>query len=171
MGYTTFFTGEFSITPALKPEHKAYLKAFSRVRHVAWCAQIGGQADPVRLAVGLPVGENGTYYVGDVDPYGGLALDHNGTPPGVPGLWCHWRPDTDTSLAWDGSEKFYDYEAWLEYLIEHFLAPWGYAVEGTVEFQGEASDDRGVIGIKGNKVRTYTAPPFKAPSLDEIFAE
>ncbi len=69
-----------------------------------------------------------------------------------PGLWCHWVPNEDgTQLQWDEGEKFYEYEAWLDYLIDHFLAPWGYTVSGQVEYQGEERDDRGLIVVEDNK--------------------
>lgn len=174
MGYSTDFTGEFSVTPTLKPEHEKFLNAFADSRRMKRQAAITlKRPDPLREAVGLPVGPEGAYFVAE----GGLAgqgsfkgaagqkkagiLDYNQPPEGQPGLWCQWNPRTDPEgssfIEWDGSEKFYNYVEWIEYLIENFLKPWGYTVNGTVEWQGEESDDRGRIVITDNIVKTQSA--------------
>lgn len=65
-----------------------------------------------------------------------------------PGLWCQWVPSDDGStLVWDEGEKFYDYVEWVQYIIDHFLKPWGRTLGGHVRFQGEDTDDRGAIVI------------------------
>jgi hypothetical protein len=47
--------------------------------------------------------------------------------------WCQWVPSADgTRSCWDGQEKFYCWEEWLKYLIEHSLEPWGYRLNGEV---------------------------------------
>ena len=57
-----------------------------------------------------------------------------------------------TAIAWDGGEKFYGYVEWIAYLIEHFLEPWGYKVNGTVEWDGEERGDIGRIRVEDNMV-------------------
>lgn len=75
-----------------------------------------------------------------------------------PGLWCQWVVEGDNNtLAWDGNEKFYEYTAWLEYLITNFFEPWGVKVNGEVEFQGEDRDDRGKIVVTDNEVQVLNA--------------
>lgn len=70
-----------------------------------------------------------------------------------PGLWCQWIPNGDgTAIVWDEGEKFYEYVEWIEYLIHHFLAPWGYELDGSVTWQGEETDDKGIIVITSNVV-------------------
>lgn len=72
-----------------------------------------------------------------------------------PGLWCQWRPTEDgTGIEWDEGEKFYEYAAWLRYIIANFLKPWGYVLNGEVKWQGEEMDDRGLITVADNKVST-----------------
>ena len=79
--------------------------------------------------------------------------DSNKPPTGQPGLWCQWTPNDDgTAIVWDGGEKFYDYVAWLEYLVKNFLKPWGYVLNGTVNWSGEDQGDVGKIVAKDNKV-------------------
>jgi hypothetical protein len=189
MGYTTDFSGEFEIGPEpLAPEHLAYLKAFNGTRRMKRNAEITKTLpDPIREAVGLPVGPEGAYYVGSTSDFGQDhtpdIVDYNtapgapnsddfyeGFPPDAwekysaakdmavaegaqPGLWCQWRPDEGgTAIVWDEGEKFYDYVEWLRYLVEHFLRPWGYVLNGEVTWQGEESDDIGKIVVADNKI-------------------
>lgn len=66
-----------------------------------------------------------------------------------PGLWCQWVVGDDI-MEWDGNEKFYEYESWLQYLTTNFFQPWGVMVNGNVEFQGEDREDRGKIVMVDN---------------------
>jgi hypothetical protein len=159
MGYTTTFKGSFRFDRPLAAAHAAYLRQFAESRRMrrdpAKCERL---ADPHRLAVGLPVGPEGGYYVGDCDRFAsqiadGSVLDHNRPPEGQPGLWCQWVPDEGgDALVWDEGEKFYRYIEWLRYLIEHFLKPWGYVLNGRVTWEGEDSDDVGVLTVTDNVV-------------------
>ncbi len=142
----------------LTPEHAAYLKQFNSTRRMRRDpAKARLLSDPLRIAVGLPVGEEGEYFVGG-EGYGGQdrdasILDYNWPPGTQPGLWCGWQPnEAGTAIVWDGGEKFYDYVEWLEYLIERFLEPWGYVLNGRMDWQGEEDDDRGVILVRENQV-------------------
>lgn len=154
MGYTTDFYGEFRISPTLKPEHNLYLMQFSRTRRMRRDAKIAeNMPDPVRISAGLPIGDNGAYFVGGrgfcgQDRDESVVMDK---PCGQPGYWCQWIPNEEgNGLEWDGSEKFYEYVEWLNYLIEHFLKPWGYTLDGEVSWNGEGNDDTGVIYARDN---------------------
>ncbi len=115
MGYTTEFSGSFSLNKALTVAQKKELEEFANTRH-------GGNMDS------------------DDDK---------------PGFYCQWVPNEDgTEIEWDGSEKFYHYVEWIEYLIEHFIKPWGLTLEGEVEWRGEEDDDLGMIQIMENEVET-----------------
>src|SRR5262249_30838871 len=143
-------TGFWSLF-GLKPEHSAYLKAFSETRRMQRNPRkVQGLPDPVRYAVDLPVGVEGGYFVGGGGDAGQdrdvSVVEYNQPPRGQPGLWCDWAPTADgTAIVWNGAEKFYRYVEWLRYLIEHFLAPWGYVLNGAVGWQGEDPGDRGTI--------------------------
>ena len=158
MGYTTDFAGEFTVTPPLKTEHSNYLRKFAETRRMARkAAALRQRPDPLRLAAGLPLGDQGGYFVGADADFGqertSDILDHNTPPKWQPGLWCQWVPTHDgTAIEWDGGEKFYNYVEWLEYIVEHFLKRWGYVLNGEVEWQGEDSCDRGTIYVKDNKI-------------------
>ena len=171
MGYTTDFDGYFELNKPLKPEHAAYLHKFSDTRRMKRSEKItAGRPDPIREAVGLPVGKDGGYFVGAggmCGQEGGFGgghdddrnklgiLEYNSAPSDQPGLWCKWEPTEDNQgIQWSGAEKFYEYIPWLEYLITHFLAPWGYVLNGTVKWSGEDSEDHGKIVVTKNKVKT-----------------
>ena len=163
MGYTTDFWGEFTVTPALKPEHLAYLKQFGDTRRMKRDAtKAEKMPDPIRDAACLPVGPEGSFFVGATGHAGqdkdDSIVEYNDPPVGQPGLWCQWIPSEDgTSIAWDGSEKFYCYAEWLEYLIENFLDPWGYVLDGEVQWQGEESGDMGKLIVEDNLLQTKHA--------------
>lgn len=226
MGYTTDFTGEFTITPMLSNEHRYYLEAFNHSRRMKRDAALAEKRDdPIRLAAGLPIGIDGAYFVGNTHNFGqdhddsvidgniapgqpsrahvvdhrvltatevlrivdaggyvsagsvigeactqdGVHSEHDcewgftGLPnqdPGAvqPGLWCQWVPDDlGNELVWDEGEKFYAYIEWLDYLLAHFLIPWGYTLNGEVTWRGEDYEDRGKIALVNNKRLTYEA--------------
>ncbi len=78
-----------------------------------------------------------------------------GKPPTV---YCQWKPTADgRGLEWDGVEKFYYYDEWLEYLIAHFLKPWGYILSGDVQYNGWTEEVHGTIGVVDNEVTVTRA--------------
>jgi len=163
MGYHTDFYGAFSVTPTLNSEHRAYLEAFATIRHMKRNTNLlADSPDPVRKAVGLPLGVEGGFYVGSTEDYGQRQtpdiLNYNSPSSDQPGLWCQWTPNPSGDLIeWDGGEKFYEYIRWIHYLIDNFLKPWGYKLNGAVEWHGEERDDTGRIFIADNKVLIQNA--------------
>jgi hypothetical protein len=94
---------------------------------------------------------------------------HDGEKPGLdytdprglnkPGSYCQWVPAEDGSgIEWDGGEKFYDWEAWLTYLHDGFLKPWGIKLTGSVTWHGEETDDTGVLSVVDGKVVAEDLP-------------
>jgi hypothetical protein len=174
VGYSTNFSGSWKIEPKLKPEHRAYLDQFSTSRRMMRDPKVTERSpDPLRLAVGLPVGVDGGYFVGPEGDNGqgsmwnfdrtpedrGGIIDSNGPPTGQPGLWCKWEPNGDgTAIVWSGAEKFYDYVEWAQYLLDHFLTPWGYKLSGRVNWQGEDGSDTGYMVIYNGKVFVNEEP-------------
>lgn len=160
MGYTTDFNGKFNLDRPLREDHANYLLQFAGTRRMRRDAnKTALRPDPIREAVGLPVGPQGAYFVGETG-YAGQdngedVIDHNASPSGQPGLWCQWVPSNDRkSIEWDGGEKFYDYVEWLQYIINNFLDRWGYVLKGEVTWRGEDEEDRGKIIVKNNEVTT-----------------
>ncbi len=88
----------------------------------------------------------------------------------LPDSYCQWGPTEDgRGVAWDGSEKFYKYTEWLQYIINKILAPKGYVLTGQVAFQGEDTGDCGIIIIEDGKVfsRKYVPQDDDLKSLVE----
>ena len=152
MGYTTEFDGVIEVTPPFTAAQVAYLTAFSESRRMKRdAAKTATMSDELRNVVGLPVGTEGEFYVGGQESYG--VLDHNAPPSTQPGLWCQWRPTPDgTAIEWDGGEKFYDYTAWMKYIIDKFVIPSKRTANGVIAYQGEEMSDRGTITVKDNVV-------------------
>jgi len=161
MGYTTDFIGSFNLDKPLAKNHLDYLVAFASTRRMARNPVLTNLLpDSIRLSAGLPVGIDGGFYVGGAESNMGQErtndiINYNSPPNGQTSLWCQWVPNEDgTAIEWDNGEKFYSYIEWIEYLINNFLAPWGYKLNGEVIWQGEDTDDMGKIVIKNNKVKT-----------------
>jgi hypothetical protein len=170
------FTGRFYLNRRLDPMHQAYLKRFHDLRHMIWdTKQLQALPDSLREAVGLPLGEQGMYFVAstldldsldqhpaiiDDSPYTRYLLqaslptviDHTKPLLLVPGLWCGWMPnEKGTALIWDGEEKFYAFADWVTFLIEHFFVPWHYTLNGTVAYK---DNQFGIDDIEGALVVT-----------------
>lgn len=158
MGYTTDFEGSFQLDKPLSEDQALYLRTFAESRRMKRDAKkTAKRADPRRLAVRLPAGPQGGFFVGEEGSFGqdsgGDVVDSNTPPKGQPGLWCQWVPTEDRhGIEWDRGEKFYEYTAWLAYIIENFLAPWGFRLDGEVTWQGESFDDMGQLVVVNNTV-------------------
>lgn len=157
MGYTTTFTGTFVLDKPLTLPQYQYLRQFADTRRMSRLESHPKlQKDPVRVAVGLPVGDSGQYYVGggqEVKWRGDSIVDHNNPPASQPGLWCQWVPTIEMNgIEWDGNEKFYHSGEWLQYLVDHFLDPWDLTLDGVVRYQGEDREDTGAILCQSNQV-------------------
>lgn len=167
MGINTIFEGEFTLDRLLAPHHYHYLRQFNISRRMKRSIfLLHGQPDPMREAVGLPLGPEGAYCVYfrpwgfhevtyRADPAFRDVLDFNEPPQGQPGLWCGWQPNlAGSAIVWDQREKFYHYVEWLRYLIQHFLAPWGYRLNGKVKWDSEDPyTPRGEIIVADNMIK------------------
>ncbi|TWU00589.1 hypothetical protein Pla108_15410 [Botrimarina colliarenosi] len=82
--------------------------------------------------------------------------DENGEPGGdgkPPTYYCQWIPTEDRAgLEWDKNEKFYHGKEWLEYLIERFIEPWGYKLNGEVPWYIDDFEQAGMLTVKDNIV-------------------
>lgn len=67
---------------------------------------------------------------------------------------CQWEIGDDRkTVKWDGGEKFYEYIEWLQKLIDEFFKPWGYQLNGRVEWYGEERKDTGCIKVTDNVIK------------------
>ena len=159
MGYRTSFTGSLESDKPIQDIHENYINRFAETRRMKRKESSTVLLhDPERLAVNLPVGKDGGYFVSGKGFMGqdkdDSILDNNIPPTGQPSLWCQWIVNENGEIVWDGGEKFYYYTEWLQYLITHFFSIWGYNLNGEIEWQGEEADNFGKIIVQDNKITT-----------------
>lgn len=141
-------------------EQIEYLNRFSYTRRMK--RDVAKLNELYKGEYGLPgvgYGQEGEFFCKNDGQFGqngdASVVDSNEPPSTQPGLWCQWVLSEDgTKLEWDGSEKFYNYIEWLEYLIENFFKRWEIKLNGIVCWQGEEMSDRGEIEIEDNIVTT-----------------
>lgn len=143
MGYTTDFEGHFTLNKKLTSADHDFLIALNETRRMK--RNIEGY------------GIEGEFYVDDrSDILFGQAPDiveRNKPPKTQPGLWCQWRPTDDgLGIEWDGGEKAYAMSEWLVYLLNRFLIPRGYLLNGIVSAQGEERRDVWELQVAGTIV-------------------
>lgn len=168
MGYTTDFYGSLQFNKPVAPWLVEYINEFSNTRRM--------KRDPEKIKELYPnwgklcfngdLGVEGEYFIGNEDD---SVLDHNSPPSTQPGLWCQWIINNNGELEWDGNEKFYNYEEWLNYLIDEFFEPLGYELNGEIEWQGEEYDDLGTIHVEDNIVTMEYG--IRASSIKDIETE
>lgn len=72
----------------------------------------------------------------------------------LPSIHCDWELTPDRQgLRWNGSEKSYEMDAWLELIISHMLDEWDVIANGTVDAQGQHPDDVWRLHVEDNFVR------------------
>lgn len=163
MGYTTYFDGALQFDKPVTDKLKNYINKFSDTRRMLRDNNKIKELYPnwKELCFNGELGENGAYFVGggDIIYFGGNSEDKSiinyNDAGSQPGLWCQWVITDNNELMWDQGEKFYNYTEWLGYLIEHFFAPSGYVLNGTVFYEGEDSDDFGKIVVTDNVVKLF----------------
>jgi len=161
MGYTTWFTGGLEFDKPVSEELAKYIEEFSLVRHMKRDVEKIKEIYPnwQELCFNGELGIDGEYFIGGgcwdnipgTKTHDESIVNGNHTGGSCPGLWCQWIIE-ENELVWDQGEKFYEYDAWLIYLIKHFIAPSGYKLNGEIQFQGEDEDDFGTICVADNEV-------------------
>ena len=126
MGYSTTFSGAFTLTPCPKTETIILLRSLEGVSN----------RDDLEECLNVP--EAGAIIT---------------TLGPMPDSYNQWELTKDCQhLEWDGGEKFYHYDAWLQWLIDYVLTPQGITIAGTVEYAGEEISDRGILTIEAGQV-------------------
>lgn len=173
MGYTTWFNGNLKFNKPIESWLVEYVNNFCKIRHMKRSPELIKEVFPnwKELCFNGELGKEGEYFVGgenysfwgnEKDP---SILDHNSPARTQPGLWCDWEI-TKTELFWNEAEKFYDYEEWLQYLIDNFFAPLGYVLSGEILWEGEDSDDFGTIHVEDNVIEMRYG--IKIRSMDQL---
>ena len=180
MGYTTDFYGTVTFNKPVTDEMKTFINNFSHNRHMTRDPELIKKMDPdwEKHCFKGNLGPDGIYYYPPdkihedkisrkmswekpdenkmINNMFGQLVDISVTADSpakdVPGYWCQWIINDNDELEWDGGEKFYAYDRWMEFLIKHFFAPEGYILNGAIDFQGEDRDDRGTLYVTNNVV-------------------
>lgn len=72
----------------------------------------------------------------------------------IPESYCQWSIAYDKkTIEWDGAKEFHEYVEWIEYLVNNFIKPWGYILNGHVKWYGEDKYDKGSITISDNIIK------------------
>lgn len=75
--------------------------------------------------------------------------------PDMPDAYCQWQLTKDCQgIEWDGGEKFYKYEEWLQYILDKVLKPAGITLSGVVNYSGEDVKDVGILTIEDGEVKS-----------------
>ena len=173
MGYHTDFHGCFKFNRPVDAELVKYINRFGDTRRMKRDVDKIRELYPdwEKYCFKGMLGVDGEYFIGGEKED---IINYNLPPATQPGLWCQWIIGTDLqsngiNLAWDGGEKFYCYEEWLDYLIDNFFEPLGYVLNGDIEWQGEESDDFGIIHVKDNFVEMQYG--IRVASMSELSTE
>jgi hypothetical protein len=144
MGYTTEFRGQFNLNKKLDDKLHLFLVKFSDSRRM-------GRKLPPEYGIDGEFFVDGSGCVGSSDANEDSIIDYNRPPSTQPGLWCQWKPtENGRAIEWDSGEKFYEYQEWIVYIIQNFLHPAGYVLNGVTSYQGESANDFGSLIIKDN---------------------
>lgn len=187
MGYTTEFYGSFKVDKDVNKSFFEYIHRFSRTRHM--------KRDVEKIKIENPdwknncfngdLGKDGSFYVthNQSNMFGQnndeSIIDYNQCPDEQPGLWCDWELFSDDDLTkdlisncelkWNGTEKFYSYIEWLEYLFINFFMPNDYLLNGVMLSIGEEEGDALYIISINNKVYTFDAMDEKSKEKIESY--
>lgn len=142
MGYTTTFDGVFHFNKVPTAELIDTINNFSRTRHnyeefpSIWCQWV----------IGKQYSEAGEYGINCVlTPERSMKTSHE----------CI---SGELVLGWNGFEKFYEADRWLEYIITVFLKPKGYSITGSAHYQGEKKQDVGELTVVDNVITSHMSP-------------
>lgn len=158
MSYTYDLIGKLSVSPPLSADQVAYIQEFSHSYRHKFAPKWQSWPNPLREAVGLPVGIEGEY----ISSAMGTGVDFiencmevdTNTPNNQPSFQCCWTTTAKGNVVkWNKLGRTFAPVQWLEYMMEHFFKPWGVTLNGKVECHGEAKEDRTLIVVTNNTVR------------------
>jgi hypothetical protein len=122
MPYSVYYRGEITISPPLTEEHAAVVLAFSRKEY-------NDLTKPIFANIAASPGEDLPAYMDVFD----ISEDR-------------------TTILPDEDESTHGLRLCLMLLVEHFLAPLGYLLDGEVSWDADDVNDRGSIFVKDNLI-------------------
>ena len=123
------------VTPPLDPAQVAYLRRFAEVRHVARDpSMLEDVADPLREAVGLPLGPEAQYALvgADLDGHQVGTVDPERPPGTMPFFFCPWCPSATGGelVLTDEEDTHGGLGEWLD-ALQVLAGYWGRKLSGT----------------------------------------
>ena len=139
MGYDVYYNGEVTVTPALTEADAAVLRAAANREDTEETRAI----------------------------FAAIAASPEPDLPGYAGL-LEVSEDRECIIP-EQDESRHGFRLWLKLLIDHYLAPRGYVLNGEVTWEGEDRDDSGTIFVKDNQVEAvedliFNGGPSWAPN-------
>ncbi len=191
MGYTTDFNGHFKLSRSLTKEEKNYINEFSNTRRMKRNTKELLKKYKGKYGFNGSYGNDGEYFIGGDEKIGIINFN---IPPGQttyeksnfntiwdenlekieqgkcqPGLWCQWIITDDDKLEWNGSEKFYNYVEWLNYMINHFFNVWNVQLNGEILYDGESDGDEGnILAVNSIIYKDVNIKDIRKMKLDDI---
>jgi len=134
-----YYNGEIAVTPALTESDAAVLRAVTNLERT-------DETQPFFAAVAASPEPDLPYHAGLLE----ISEDREFIVP-------------------EEDESRHGFRLWLKLVIEHYLAPRGYVLNGEVTWEGEDRDDSGTIFVKDNEVEAvddliFNAGPSWAPN-------
>ena len=85
-------------------------------------------------------------------------------PGDHPRSYMQWVPtESLDAIVYDGNEKFYDYDKWLLWILDH-LGSLGIKANGSFNWHGESSGDTGILSVKDSVLTVITGDMPKSIS-------
>lgn len=139
-------TGELKLSPALTNRESNFLKDFAKTRHFhrSWRVEDDNGknwvdpnndfrptfSDPKYKEIYLRSNINNNKEQKQYELNKWRCIDYHKANPGMPSLYCHWIPlDDNKTLKWD-NEDFSKGLDWLKFIIENYINPWRYQLNG-----------------------------------------
>lgn len=132
MGCDVYYKGEIAVTPALTESDAAVLRAVTNLERT-------DDTKAFFAAVAASPESDLPYHAGLLE----ISEDREFLVP-------------------EEDESRHGFRLWLKLVIEHYLAPRGYVLEGEVTWEGEDRDDFGTIFVKDNQVEAVDDLIFNA---------
>ncbi|EYF06103.1 DNA-directed RNA polymerase subunit alpha C-terminal domain-containing protein [Chondromyces apiculatus] len=152
MGYRVKQDGHLDISPPLDPAQTAWVRAFAQARRFRRHAErIAAAPDPLREAVGLPVGAEGVFYTGALqDPSDETIADWNAPADPVPSLYAAWTVSEDGARLIGCDDATWP-SIWLEVFVG-ILRGWGRRLSGQVWLHGDDPADVSRVEVEEDRV-------------------
>lgn len=160
--------GVLTLSRPLTDDEYYYLGAFAmnkRMRRnrptLKMMIEGGALDDPFRKEVGLKLGMDGCFFVGNkgeqLDEFDASVFNKEAPPRGCPGSWCSWVPDPNNrQLLVLSGKKEQHAGRWAKFLVERLFAKhWGITARGIVTYESTTKDGKlhtQLTLVKGDKV-------------------